>query len=180
MYAFARIANLVVRALLAISLILLVAGAVGLASLHLRGQQLLSVQTASMVPAFRPGDALIVEPVSISSLHIGDIISYQSPRDTGVIISHRLIAIDKGTGELITAGDVLHTPDQPFPPRQVVGRPEALLPRFGIVLDFIRRPIGLALAIYLPAMVIVILEVKHLVHHYQTPHYRLVSRYLRS
>ena len=106
------------------TLTLPIAGAVGLIILHARGERLLSVQTASMVPTFRPGDAILIQPVSPSSLRPGDIVSYRSPLNPHLFISHRLVRIDRQTGQLITAGDALHTPDQPFSQLQVVGRPQ--------------------------------------------------------
>lgn len=177
MFVSARSANLAIRGLLVAVLILLVAAALGLIALRLSGWQLLSVQTASMQPAFRPGDAVMIAPISTQSLHIGDIISYRSLQtaEAEVIISHRLQAIDRRTGALTTAGDALRTPDEPFPPRQVVGRPFAVAPRLGYVLDLLRRPLGLAVAIYLPAIAIIGLEIRRLLRHFGRPRYQLLQ-----
>ncbi|MDB5170620.1 MAG: putative Peptidase signal peptidase [Candidatus Saccharibacteria bacterium] len=152
---------------------LLLAAAVGLVSLHLRGQHLMSVQSASMAPIFGPGDALVVEPISAAQLHVGDIVSYQSPRDPAVIISHRLIAISKQTGFLTTAGDRLHAPDRPFPPGRVIGRAVAVAPALGSVMNFARSPLGLAVLVYVPALSVLISEARHLIRISQRPTYRL-------
>jgi signal peptidase len=171
MTTFVRIANIVARGLLSIMVISLCAGAVGLTMLHAGGERLLSIQTGSMIPTFRPGDALIVGPVMVRQLRVGDIVSYRSPRNATVTISHRLIAINKHTGWLTTAGDAQHSPDQPFSSDLVVGRATALAPHLGTVLDALRRPLGLVLAVYLPALVIVVAEVRRLVR-YTRPIYR--------
>jgi signal peptidase len=173
MTMFVQTVNLTARVLLAITVISLLAGAAGLMILHSRGERLLSIQTGSMVPTFRPGDALIVGPVMANQLRVGDIISYRSPRNASITISHRLIAVNRQTGWLTTAGDALHSPDPPFSPTLVLGRATALAPRLGTVLDVLRRPIGLALAVYLPALVIMVAEIRRLIRCYSLPTYRL-------
>jgi signal peptidase len=141
--------------------------------LRAHGQRLLSVQTGSMMPVFRPGDALIVESVTAPQLRPGEIISYQSPLDPRLIISHRLIKIDRRTGWLTTRGDALQTTDQPFPPGRVVGRAVTVAPRLGRILDFSHHPLGLALMVYLPALSLTIIELRHLWATLQPGIYRL-------
>lgn len=152
----------IARGLQATILILGLVGGAGMVILHTHGQRLLSVQTGSMMPTFHPGDALIVEPVKIRQLRVGQVISYQSTLDPRLIISHRLIKIDQRTGWLTTRGDALSMADQPFPSSRVVGRAIAVAPRFGRLLDFLHRPLGLALIIYLPAISLIALELWHL------------------
>jgi hypothetical protein len=53
----------------------------------------------------------------------------------------------------------------------LVGRATAIAPGLGVVLDTLRRPIGLALAIYLPAALIVAAEVRRLGSTYARPFY---------
>jgi signal peptidase len=166
-----------IRLALITMLTLPIAGAVGLIILHARGERLLSVQTASMVPTFRPGDAIIVQPVSPSSLRAGDIVSYRSPRDPGVVISHRLIEVNQPAGRLVTAGDALHTPDQPFLPLLVVGRATAVAPGLGTVLDAPPRPLGLVIMVYLPAALVIGAEALRLSRHYRRPAYLLDYRH---
>lgn len=144
-------------------LILPIALAAGLITLHVRGERLLSVQTASMVPVFHPGDALITKPVPASRLRSGDIIAYRSRLSPNVIITHRLIGREPD-GRLITAGDSLQTTDPPFSPQQVTGRAVAVAPGLGRVLDFVRKSTGLTLFIYLPAAGIIAAELNRLRH----------------
>ena len=171
MPAIVPVLGSIARKLLAIAIILPIAGAAGLAVIHAQGHQLLSVQTASMVPTFRPGDALIVAPVSVRYLRPGDVISYHSPRDPAVIVSHRLVSIDRQAGLLTTSGDALQTQDPAFPPDQVAGRVMAVAPRLGLVLDTLRRPLALVLAVYLPAGLVVAAEVHRLARVYADPLY---------
>ena len=159
------------RALTATATTVAIAGIAGLTFIRLQGCQLLSVQTASMLPAVRPADVLVVAPVLPSRLHAGDIISYRNPRDPNVIISHRLTSIDRDTGWLTTEGDALHSPDPAFPPRLLIGRAAALVPRLGLLLDTLRQPLGLALAVYLPAALVISAEVHRLAQAYARPFY---------
>ena len=149
--------------------------AAGLLIMRAQGNQLLSVQTGSMEPVLQPGDAVVVHAVSTRQLRVGDIISYQSPRDSSLIISHRLIGIDRRTGWLRTQGDALKTPDPAFPPRLVVGQVTAVAPKLGRLLDILRQPLGLALAVYLPAIVIIVAEIRRLIDHYRRRYYRMLG-----
>lgn len=115
-----------------------------------------------MAPTFRPGDALVVSPVEIGHLLVGDIISYQSGQAKAVTISHRLVSVNKHTGWLTTAGDRLGVSDKPFPPNQVIGRATAVAPGLGHVMDMVRTPLGLTLLLYLPSAVIIGGEVHRL------------------
>jgi signal peptidase I len=163
--------NLLARLCQIIALAVLLAGVAVLIGLHAKGYELLSVQTASMTPVFRPGDALIVAPATIRRPRPGQVISYQSPRDSRVIISHRLIGYKNG--RMITAGDALSDPDPPVPPRLLVGRAVAVMPKFGYVLDVLRQPIGLTVFVILPAVIVLIAEAKRLTRTWSAADYRL-------
>jgi len=138
----------------------------------MEGDRLLSVQTSSMVPAFYPGDAVVTQKVSLSNLKVGDIISYLSPADNRVVVSHRLIGINYRTGRLITAGDALDLQDVPFPSSLLLGRVTKILPGAGYPLDWLHRPIGLAVVVYLPASLVLISETKRLAKQYKKPQYQ--------
>ena len=138
---------------------------------HICGNHLLSVQTASMVPVFRPGDAIIVRPIAINDLRPGIVIGYHSPLNPNLIISHRLIKIDNRSGRLTTAGDTLKAPDLAFPQRLLIGQAIAVAPRLGLVLNKIHQPLGLILTIYLPAVTTVAVEARHLMLSYTQPFY---------
>lgn len=157
-----RLFAISLRAVIYLLISLLIAAGVGLVSLHVNHQKLLSVQSASMMPTFRRGDALVVNSVKTEQLRVGDIISYQSQRDGAVVISHRLSSVDKQAGLLTTAGDRLGRPDKPFPASQVIGRATAIAPGLGRIMDAIRTPVGLLCLLYLPALAVVGSEIKRL------------------
>lgn len=144
----------------------------GLLYAHAQGWQILSVQTGSMVPTLRPGDAVVVRKMPAGKLRPGEIVSYHSQFQPGKVIDHRLIAIDPTMGWLQTRGDASRVPDQPFPPRLVIGRAVAVAPGFGRLLDWLRRPLGLLLALYLPAATIIGGEMRRLALTIASRHYR--------
>jgi signal peptidase I len=168
-----------VRRALTIGLIVMIVVAIS-AGLHFerRGGVVLNVQTGSMRPIFRPGDAVIAWRVPPRQLQVGDIISYHSLRDPRVIISHRLISkqIAGGVVQLITKGDAVPTVDPPIGSTAVTGQVWAVAPGLGKVLGWIKTPYGLGLAIYLPALVIIGLQAKQVVRYYRPTRYRLLHR----
>jgi signal peptidase len=147
-------------AVIGASLLLVIAA--GLLLARERGTRLLSVQTGSMEPTLRPGDAVIVETIHTGSLRPGDIVNYRSPRASRLVITHRLISIDAHGGWLTTEGDALDSPDPPFPRRLVVGRVRAVAPRLGVVLDTLRHPVVLIVVLYVPAAVVIFTELHRL------------------
>ncbi len=152
-------------------LTLLIATAVGAVALRLWGGQLLSVQTASMVPTIAPKDAVLIRRITDTDLRTGDIISYRDPISPRVVITHRLIAVNRDSGQLTTAGDALRTSDPSFPSGQVIGKAVALAPKLGFVIDALRRPEGLIFAIYLPAVIVLVAESIQLARAYARPIY---------
>lgn len=152
-------------------LTLLIVSTACLCWLKLSGNRLLGVRTASMVPTFRTGDALIVRPADHSALKPGQVISYHDTRNPNVVISHRLIRIDHKTGWLTTAGDARHSVDPSFPPQLLIGQAILLLPGFGRVMNILRSPFGLGLAVYLPAVSVIVIEVRRLADVYARPLY---------
>ena len=134
---------------------LLLGSVVGLAAYLLGHEQVLSVQTASMVPTFRPGDAVLLRSVNPVELRPGDIISYRNSRNAAMIITHRLVNIDTRTGQFTTQGDNSSVADPSFPAQQLIGRVTAVAPSLGLALDHIHTPVGLATVVYLPAALII-------------------------
>lgn len=164
-------AHTITRRLLIGYVCLLLIGAAIIAGFWKFGHvRLLSVQTDSMAPAYRPGDALLVSPAS--GLRPGQIISYQSPKNPHIIVSHRLLSVDN---MLVTQGDNLAKPDVAISESLVVGQVKASLPRLGYVLDFLHKPIGIALCAYVPVLMLVASEVKRLSRHFARGYYRLLG-----
>jgi signal peptidase I len=145
----------------------------GLALAKLDGAHLLSIQTGSMVPLFRPGDAVLSVKSKAHSLHAGDIISYTDPTQPRLIITHRLVRIDPSSGRVTTKGDHNAKPDTPFPRQLVTGRVVAVAPHFGTVLDAARKPAGLILLVYVPALLTLMFEIRQYISQSQSHYYKL-------
>ena len=77
------------------------------------GSQIMTVTSDSMVPTLKPNDIIIVEPVSIDTIKVGDIIAFDSHTEGIGIIAHRAIEIFEEGGEIgiDTKGDHLDEPD---------------------------------------------------------------------
>jgi len=83
---------------------------------------LLRVSGSSMRPALVDGDLVTVEPVNSHNVYAGDIILYQSLRDTALI--HRIVRLEQRTNGrfIITRGDASVALDVPVPIHHVMGR----------------------------------------------------------
>ena len=166
-----------VRRALNIGLIAMIAVAISVGlRFDRRGGVVLSVQTGSMTPVFRPGDAVIAWRVLPSQLKVGDIISYHSLHDPRVIISHRIISkqVSGGVTRLRTKGDAVSTVDPPIDSSILVGQVWAVAPGLGKLLSWIKTPYGLGMVIYLPAVVVIGLQAKQVASYYRPARYRLL------
>jgi signal peptidase I len=108
----------------AVLILLVVAGASFLINTRVGGVQVYDVYpTPSMVPTLEVGDLVVVQSVSYSSLHVGDVIVFAEPTSSGTCLStvivHRIVEVT--SQGLITQGDNRYTnprPDEPdsWPP----------------------------------------------------------------
>lgn len=161
-----------IRQTFSVILTLLVMGvSVGAFSMLAHGAKFLSVQSGSMVPTFHKGDLVIDTPVPAQQLAVGDVVTYTNPNLLkGQPITHRLV--QTGTfangNHFITRGDANPVADPPITARNIIGKASHRVPYLGYGFDFVRRPLGLALLIYIPALIIVMFEIKRLVTYYKT------------
>lgn len=146
--------------------------AAGLGYARSQGLQVLSVQTGSMRPAIRPGDAVLVRTHS-ATLSAGDIVSYRSIDNPRAIITHRIVAIDRKTGQVVAKGDRLRSPDPIIQSDRIIGKVERTIPLAGYGFDMLRNPVGLIMVVYLPGFVVVCFEVQRLMRYYDRRYYRL-------
>lgn len=163
------------RIALAVMIGMLITGAVaGTAHAWTQGYRLLSVQSDSMQPVFGRGDAVLLQRRDASALVPGDVVTFGAAGATGTPISHRVLAARPGG--LITKGDSLREQDQPVAFSRVQGRVIAVLPGFGKALEFMRSPVGLALLVYLPALLLIAVEIRRLLTHSSRPMYTFRAR----
>jgi len=147
-----------------------------LAIYRLHATRILSIESNSMAPALVTGDAVLLKPVALKVLKVGDIVSYRSPANPNVIITHRIVFVDSALGVLVTKGDNVSVTDGQINGSAVLGRVGYTAARLGYVLNFLRTPLGLVVAIYLPTLTILWAELRRLTRFYSQPTYRLCSR----
>jgi signal peptidase I len=157
------------KSLTAIAVLAIVAIAASLVYIQVSGAKLLTVQSGSMVPAFLKGDLIEVNRVAMAELAVGDVITFINPHNPKQTITHRIVQVPtpQGHNKIVTKGDANATADTPIEPSAVIGRVHARVPLVGYGLDFVRHPLGLALIIYVPAIIIVAQELRKLTDHYR-------------
>jgi len=99
-----------------------------------------------------------VEPADIGP---GSIIAYRSGEP---LITHRVVdVIDESELSFITKGDANQSPDlSPVPAASVVGKVIFDVPYLGYLAAFVKTPLGFLLAIFLPGLAIIGLELKNM------------------
>ncbi len=92
------------------------------------------VTSGSMAPAMRPGDVLMIDDHPDGQL-LGQrtVITFESERDDGELITHRIFESLPGSERYITKGDANPTPDTDLVrPDQVVGVGQLVVPLVGL------------------------------------------------
>ena len=125
----ARLLTWTVNAFLAVVVVALLVLQVGPRFLPYR---VFDVLSGSMQPAIPVGAEVIDQAVPGATLQVGDVITYEHPRQPGTYITHRVIAIDRtGLSPVIsTRGDANGAPD----PWKVQVQSSMLRVRFAIPL----------------------------------------------
>ena len=135
------------------------------------GWQALSVPTGSMRPAMQPGSLVLTHRVPISSLKVGDVITHTNPLSARTTITHRIVKIYKANGRIpvfVTKGDANPSADPAVVGGMVKGKMAWHVPHVGTLLMWAKTWTGIAVLVYLPALVVMIHET------------RLLAAYLRK
>src|SRR3990167_9186605 len=117
------------------------------------------VKSGSMEPAIETGSLVLVMPAA--DIKPGDIITFGRDTKREIPTTHRVLEVNMVNGQTLitTKGDANEEQDPaPVPLRDVIGKVFFHIPGAGYVLDFARQPVGFALLIGLPAMMIVVDE----------------------
>ncbi|MDD4497633.1 MAG: signal peptidase I [Methanosarcinaceae archaeon] len=142
-------------------LFLLLAGLTFLAPGY--GWQVNTILSGSMEPELPAGGLVVIRPVAANAVEVGDIITFPSPSG-GVLITHRVVAVEKGSKLLFhTKGDANEGPD-PYTvsAEQVIGKVCFSLPYLGYVSKFVKTPFGLVLSLLIPGLILLGREGKKL------------------
>jgi signal peptidase len=105
--------------------VLLVAGGALLVSVvvpRLAGATPYTVLTSSMEPTYPPGTLVVVRPVPVEDIGVGDVITYQLESGRPAVVTHRVVAVGASIGSgkrtFTTRGDA-NGADDPAPVRPV-------------------------------------------------------------
>lgn len=152
--------------------------------LHSQGGKLFSVQSGSMAPSLQKGDLVAVTRVSESQLAVGDVVTYVNPANKNQTITHRIVETpsDQNQQRFITKGDANPNNDESIAPQSIVGVSSFSVPYVGYLVDFIRHPVGLILLIYIPALAVILGEIRRLSEYYRKtqPYFASKAVQLRS
>ncbi len=175
--------NFLIKSLAVTSLLATIIVGSGLVYIQASGSKLLSVQSGSMVPAIKKGDLVTVTSVSNGKFAVGDVITFTNPVNKQQTITHRVIqtpTLENGS-KIITKGDANPSADTPITKESVIGKVNYNVPVAGYGIDFIRKPVGLILLIYIPALVVIISELRRLSAYYKSVQgYRLFGHRIRT
>lgn len=117
------------------------------------------VQSGSMEPAIPIGALVILKPSDV--YQVGDVITFGEESASAVPTTHRIIGIRKEGGAefYTTKGDANEEDDaREVAAHNVVGKVYVSVPYAGFVLNFARQPLGFALLIALPAVLVILAE----------------------
>lgn len=104
---------------------------------RLTGATPYTILTGSMSPTYPPGTLVVVEPVDVSDISVGDVITYQLRSGEPEVATHRVVSTGFNmTGErvFVTQGDANDdSDDAPVIPAQIRGRVWYSAPYLGYV-----------------------------------------------
>lgn len=136
-----------------------------LAVLPAFGAGFLVVTSGSMAPYAETGDAIMVVEVVPETIAPGDVITFR-PLAGGGLVTHRVLSLHdvKGALHYRTQGDANGAPDVDLAPATgIVGRSQLVLPQVGRVLLWLRGRLGQLTVFVLPAVVILVGEIRRVV-----------------
>ncbi|HEX5609665.1 MAG TPA: signal peptidase I [Solirubrobacterales bacterium] len=116
-----------------------------------------TVLTGSMEPAISPGDVVIEERISPTSAEVGDVVTFRDPEDESRLITHRVRSIRRAGSHLwfITQGDANNTTERwRIATGGDLGRVTYSVPWVGHVAVITRTPLGLALLLIVPLVLL--------------------------
>ena len=119
------------------------------------------VQSGSMEPTIKTGALTIVKP--LARYAVGDIIMFGKDTKTEVPTTHRIVAdeVRSGVFYYTTKGDANEDPDpQAVAQSAVKGKVLFSIPYLGYLLDFAKKPLGFALLVGVPAVLVIYGEIE--------------------
>ena len=116
------------------------------------GYSLLVIATPSMTGAINAGDAVVVK--NGYSYAVGDVVTY-FPAGESVSVTHRIVRTEGD--RFYTKGDANESEDpNPVYVGQIVGKVTTVIPKAGLVIEWLRTPTGIVFAVAILAILVAI------------------------
>ncbi len=119
------------------------------------------VLSGSMEPAIHTGSIVVIKPEE--NYKEGDVITFGKDTKKDIPTTHRIVKIRAVEGKLLftTKGDANDSGDSTeIRKNQIIGKVLFSVPYIGYILDTAKKPIGFAILVGVPVLVIVYDEVK--------------------
>ena len=127
------------------------------------GYRLFSISNNEMYPKYKVNDIVIVKDINVSSLKVGDTISYYGNccGIEGMVINHRIESIDTNDKNtcFVTKGINNNIEDPKVNSKQVIGKVIGVMPFINFLHHIFKNPIGFFLAVFFPLMVAIITSI---------------------
>ena len=121
-----------------------------------------TILTQSMYPTIKAGDIVITYKNDNNRYNQGDVITFNSEMNGGIVVTHRVTEVYKLNNEYSykTKGDNNNTPDrETIPGDSVYGRVVMKIPKAGYIQQFLITKTGWIVAVLLPALGIIIYDI---------------------
>ncbi|MGD1993533.1 MAG: signal peptidase I [Anaerolineae bacterium] len=158
MFSFSRSVR---AAFTTVFLSLLALGGLMLVAPHMWDIDFRTVVSGSMEPTIPVGSVVAVRPVDATTIRPGDVISFKSPENPTVIVTHRVIrtTYEGTTLTFHTQGDANYEPDlEPVPASNVLGRVWFCILCLGYLTQIVRTHQGWLLLVVVPGAILVLIE----------------------
>lgn len=146
--------------------LLLVAVFAGLAAPHVLGWKYGILRSGSMSPAMPAGAAIVVAPAGVGDIAPGDVITYRSSINSGLLVTHRVEALttdERGRTAFVTKGDANAHPDTGVVTGdRLMGKVIFSVPGVGYIVQQLQTTLGFVILLLLPTLLIVGMEVREL------------------
>lgn len=123
--------------------------------------KILTVLSGSMEPKIHTGSIVIIKPQDI--YNVGDVITYGLISKTDIPTTHRIVEEKVVNGQMVfkTKGDANNSADnKDVKNSEISGKVYFSIPYLGYVINFLKKPIGIMLIIFVPGVMIIYDEMK--------------------
>jgi signal peptidase I len=118
--------------------------------------QIKIVKSGSMEPDIHTGSIVVIKPST--NYTVGDVVTFGKDTKTNIPTTHRIVSSRAIEGVILftTKGDANEDPD-PSEIRQsdIHGKVLFDIPFFGYIIDLARKPLGFAVFVILPALIVI-------------------------